>query len=80
MKRYQLVNAEAWEQNICLVVFESDDVSTVEDLEAKVQAKLGQPFEVIDAFDSNTHFPPDATPRFKTEQEISRWLARAESS
>lgn len=79
MKRYQLVDALAWEQSICSVLYESDDVAFIEKLETKLGEAMNQRLEVVDTWDRRNQFPSNAKPLFKTERDVAIWFRKHEA-
>jgi hypothetical protein len=80
MKRYQLVDALAWEKSICVSFFESDDVSIAQAHVSRLSTALNQPLDVIDTWDRANQFPVSANPLFKAEQDIYNWLREHEAN
>jgi hypothetical protein len=78
MKRFQLVDALAWEKTICTVLIESHDDSILLNYQAALSTAMDQPLEIIDT--SRERFPAKATPLFQSEHEVSQWLKRHEQA
>jgi hypothetical protein len=76
MRRFQLVDALAWEKSICVPIFESDDESLALAYLPKLSTAMDQPLEVIDAWRRENHFPASASPLLRTEQEAIHWLRK----
>ena len=76
MKQYVLVNAAAWENKICTLLFASDDPTVVMQQKDVLSAAMNQRLEMLDSYHSK--IPVTSKPLFKTVHEIDQWLRKNE--
>jgi len=76
MARFKVVHSQSWQKSLCSFFFESDDEELALSQATALGDKSKEAYEVIDSRNPSNQFPAEAKPLFKTQQEVSQWLAK----
>jgi len=76
MKRFKVVQSEAWRRSIVSLMFESHDEETALQQAYLLGDALKEAYQVVDAWDPANQFPISKRALLQTPAEVATWLAK----